>query len=257
MRESRSTGEPQDIDFLPASFHQHRQRRQKAAWRRALLGVFLTLIVLGTVRQHQVRTARATARDDLRRQAAALVERLESREALQARIDRLDLRANLVAQLRLRIAPTRLLAGVSAVRPEFVSLREFRMTREQLTSAAASAPPSAAAAGSSAPVVPAEQQDLDRLARQANESAVFVHLAGIAPDDVTLSRYLIALEETGLFDEVKLLYTDEHRHGDHWLRSFRLRLRVRLPGENRPKQLEAARVARARSIDSRHEGCDA
>lgn len=224
-------GAPEEIDFLPASFHLSRQRRKKAVWRRALLGVFLTLIVLGTVRQHQILRDRLNSRDRVRQQAAALRESLGDPAALQARLDRFEEQANLITQLRIRIAPTRLLAAVSASRPEFVAFHEFRMVREPVPASGSSASSSSSSANASDDDVRTpERKDLERLARQAEETALFVHLSGVAPDDVTLSHYLVALEETDLFDEVKLLVTDEYRYGENWLRSFRIRLRVRQPG---------------------------
>jgi len=214
------------IDFLPASHVQNQLRRRRLAWRLSVACAFLGLALLGTFAQYQVRARLESSRSQLEARAAQMQAQLESDAALYRRVRDLDARANLVTRLRVRVAATRLLADVVANLPPFVSLTEFRTTVET----SAPRPEQKSARGKDAPPPPAPPAaDLAELEDRDARSTRIVSLQGLAPDDVAVSRFLAALERSGTFDEIRLLYTDRASYREHELRAFAIRLVVRKP----------------------------
>lgn len=220
----------QNIDFLPATYHQSRQRKQKRIWRRGVLVLFLGLIGVGTLTQWKQHHRLIRTRDELQQQGRKMLQQLESPAAVQARIQHLETRADLVTALRLRVPPTRILASLTDCLPEFVSLTELRLqsdTRPQPRSAASAPPHPRAEKKEEQPDASPVEIDLKQLQEQQDRQARYVTLNGIAPDDLSISQFLANLQQSRTFDEVRLQYTNEHRHGEHLLRAFGMRLRVR------------------------------
>lgn len=54
------------------------------------------------------------------------------------------------------------------------------------------------------------ESDLTDLRNATNLSATMLTISGTAPDDLTISQYLVALRETDLFDRVILSFTGQH-----------------------------------------------
>jgi Tfp pilus assembly protein PilN len=192
----------------------------------------LTLVLLmslGVFGQFQLRSRLIVRRDLIRAQAAQMTAQLAAPDNLRTQIQRLDTRADLLAELQLHPAPTRLLAAVANSLPASVSLTACRLSREasgvQLPAEKKSGRRNAAASD-----IQPEAKDLQVLKEQSLQEDLFLTLDGLAPDDVSVSQYLAALQETGLFAEVRLAFTDHHRRGEYDLRCFAVRLRVRDPG---------------------------
>jgi Tfp pilus assembly protein PilN len=219
------------IDFLPTSYHQKRQAQQKTLWRRGVSVVFVALIAAGAFGQWQSRLRLQTTRDGLRKQVADMTIQLAGRDAIKHKIEQLDCQANLIACLRVHTRPTHVLAAVVSSLPEFVTLTELRAAYDADASSALRLPP-ANQQQTEAAQKSAAQIDLDQLQEDARQNSLFVTLAGIAPDDVAIAQYLVALQETHTFDDVQLHYTDQYTLRDHPLREFEIRLRVRKPGSS-------------------------
>lgn len=221
-----------DIDFLPESYRQQRQRREKTVWRRAVLAVFLMLIVLGTFRMRDVRSDLDAQRIGLQQQANRTVAQLQDADEVRRRIEELDVKANLITHLRIQASPTRLLAVITGCLPRFVTLTDYTSAYESIASGRESntKPPRHNSGAQSQEEESAEVLDLQALRKRDAEKALILFLEGLAPNGVDVSTYLLALERADVFDEVTLLSNDPHPLGDAQLRRFKLRLRVRRPG---------------------------
>lgn len=210
-----------EIDFLPAGFHDRKRRHRTRGWRWAVAAAFVGLGGLGLA-GNRIHHARLKAEHDrLAPQAAAVADLDRQSTEIRARIDSVGLKADLRARLRLRPATTRLLAAVTAPLPAHTTLTELHLT-EGRPAAAAPSP----AAPADQPVPPPIRRDLDRLDAEHGRTLVLT-LRGIAPDDDAVSDYLSGLGRTELFDEVRLLFTDRHELHGHELRTFSAELRVR------------------------------
>ena len=69
-------------------------------------------------------------------------------------------------------------------------------------------------------------KDLESLLKRTEETAQFLSLSGMAPDDGAIAQYLGALQESGLFSDVTLEFTDQHAVSDQFVRKFGVRLRL-------------------------------
>ena len=161
---------------------------------------------------------------------------LAGRDALQRTIEQLDFQANLIACLRVRTRPTHVLAVVVGSLPKFVTLTELRAAYDTNAPSALRPSPTDQQQQTEAAQQSAAQIDLDQLKEDARQKSLFVTLAGIAPDDVAIAHYLVALQETNTFNDVQLRFTDQYTLRNHSLRQFEIRLRVRKPGSGRLSQ---------------------
>ncbi len=211
------------IDFLPADFHVGRQRRRARRGRWGVVAAFLLLTGLGLV-GNRIQYAQLKAESDrLKPQAASVADLEKSLAELQQEIDHAGLHADLRSRLRLRPASTRLMAAVTQPLPEGVALLELQVRDEQPTGGIPATQSPRGEKASKPPV----QSDLDRL--RADQTRQIVTVRGFAPDDGTISHYLNGLRQAGVYDEVRLLFTDRYEYRGHELRTFSVRLRVRRP----------------------------
>ena len=246
----------QQIDFLPTCYWQMRHRRKKKVWRQAVLVVFLSMIVVGTLQQRHIRANLEAKRTRIQNQANQMTAHLENADALRQQIHQLDAKANLVANLRVAVRPTRILATVTNSRPEYVTLTELHMSYDDLAKKTpAKSRSQASQDGQDASTNElAEELDLKERAKTRGQTALFVDLKGIAPDNVAISSYLDALEQSGLFDEVEWINTDEYDDpNEYQLRSFEFHLRVKKPGDksldDQPIEKKAGSGGQTASID--------
>ncbi|MFM9961221.1 MAG: hypothetical protein ACKV2Q_08335 [Planctomycetaceae bacterium] len=216
------------IDFLPATYHVQRQRDHKARWRRVMVFLFLALVVLGTWQQRRLRFKLETRRDELQAKAQGLMQSLPAKSKVTQELNDLETKARLLTSLELRVPVTQLLFAVTKSLPELVSLSDCQAESGLMEISSAAAPAIKPAAIKKEKPPPFEA-DLAELQQTTSRSTMLLTLNGIAPDDEAISRYLIALRETKLFERVTLAFTGQHRVLDENWRNFQIRLQVRQP----------------------------
>ncbi len=240
----------QEIDFLPASYHQKRQRQKKSVWRRAVLIVVVGIVVAGSLRQRQVVVNLERRRDSLVMQTELIASQIEDAAPLKQQIERLETRANLRANLQTRISSNRLLAAITNELPEFVSISSYRVLRETDRSISKRKRRKKDDSEEQSEEQPAAI-DLRMLSENRQTSKWVVTVNGIAPDDVAISQYLDRLSRSDLFEQVTPLFTDEYRFRDHRLRHFGVRLTVReLKALETMETINPSDVARSETIST-------
>ncbi len=217
------------IDFLPATYHVQRQREHKTLWRRMFVFFFLVIAVVGTWQQRQLRHKLEARRDELQSKAEGLLQPVKAQSKLEQQLKELETRALLLTTLELRVPMTRVLTAITNSLPELVSLNDCQADtalKETSNARSGTLPP---------PVVSKEKKlspfesDLTELRNATNLSATMLTLSGIAPDDLTISQYLVALRETELFERVTLSFTGQHPVREETWRKFEVRLQVKNP----------------------------
>lgn len=218
------------IDFLPATYHVQRQREHKTLWRRMFVFFFLVLAVLGTWLQRDLRRKLEARRDELQSKAEGLLQPVKAQSKLEQQLKDLETRALLLTTLELRVPMTRVLTAITSSLPEMVSLNDCQAEtglKETSNARSGTLPPS--------PIVNKDQKpnpfesDLNELRNATKLSATMLTLSGIAPDDLTISQYLVALRETDLFERVTLSFTGQHIVREESWRKFEVRLQVKNP----------------------------
>ena len=220
------------IDFLPASYHVQRQREHQTLWRRMMVFFFLALAVLGTWQQRQICRKLETRRDELQTKAEGLLEPVRAQSKLDQQLKEVETRVQLLATLELRVPMTRVLSAVTGSLPDMVSLNECQadVGLSEIIgtpSTAMTMPP--VAANKDKQKTPPFEMDLNELRSANGRSAAMLTISGIAPDDLTISQYLVALRETKLFERVTLAFTGQHRVRDELWRNFQVKLQVKNP----------------------------
>ncbi len=217
------------IDFLPATYHVQRQREHKTLWRRMFVFFFLVLAMLGTWQQRDLRRKLEARRDELQSKAEGLLQPVKAQSKLEQQLKDLETRALLLTTLELRVPMTRVLTAITSSLPELVSLNDCQAeTALKETSNTRSGTPLLPVANKDKSPNPFES-DLNELRNATKLSATMLTLSGIAPDDLTISQYLVALRETDLFERVTLSFTGQHTVREETWRKFEVRLQVKNP----------------------------
>jgi hypothetical protein len=211
-----------NLDFLPADFRAKQRQRRARRGRWVIAAAFLLLAFLGFAGNHLQSSRLHAELERLKPQAAGVANWRSSLGQLTQQIQQLELHADVRSRLRLRPASTRLLASVTAAMPDDLTLQELEIRNEQPIGSFAAPSRNVKKDDESKP---REQLDLDRLISDQNRQ--IVTLRGFAPDDATVSDYLVRLRETKIFDEVTLMFTDHFDREGTALRTFSVRLRVR------------------------------
>ena len=223
-----------EIDFLPESYHTKRQQGRKKIWRRGILVVFLLIIGSSTIQQHFKQKNRESIRNRVIQRAATLVAQLEDAEALKRQIDLADAKVNLLTTLRVQVPPTRILEAITSHLPEFVTLTELHATYEKVQSSnpeRRKTPQNRTKPENTDE--PGELADVKQLISRRKETALYVSLKGVAPNDIVVARYLALLHETDVFDEALLEITEGEVYQGYRLRRFGVRLKVIRPDDNK------------------------
>ena len=218
------------IDFLPAAYHVQRQREHKTLWRRMFVFFFLVIAVLGTWQQRQIRHKLEARRDELQSKAEGMLQPIKAQSSLEQQLKELETRALLLTTLELRVPMTRVLTAITNSLPELVSLNDCQAETglKETSNARSGTLPPLPVANKDKKLSPFES-DLTELRNANNLSATMLTLSGVAPDDLTISQYLVALRETDLFDRVILSFTGQNIVREENWRKFEVRLQVKNP----------------------------
>ena len=216
------------IDFLPATYHLQRQREHKTLWRRMMVFFFLALSVLGTWQQRQLCRKLELRRDELQAKAQGLMQAMPAKSKVTQELKDLETKSLLLTTLELRVPMTRVLSAVTKSLPEMVSLNECQ-AEAGLIEISGAALAAAIPAQISKEKPPPFEADLEELRNATSRSATMLTLSGIAPDDLAISKYLVGLRDTKLFERVTLAFTGQHQvRGENW-RNFQIKLQVKKP----------------------------
>ena len=235
-----------DLDFLPASYRQKIHKRQKQLWRRGILGVFLVLIIIGSLQQQRTHGRHQEQLDELRTQVTSMMAPLQDPQLIQTNIDNLDRQCTLVSQLRIRVATTQLIAAISRQRPQFVSLSDIQFTHEtNATPAESTKADDKRPTSSSNDKQPQDpfQLDLVQLNSRRQRQILIINISGMAPNHLAVSQYMAALQSTGLFAQLWLISNEPHTFAQQKRQSFTIRIQVRQPIEKLSDQLPEDRNA--------------
>ncbi|MBI5761573.1 MAG: hypothetical protein HZA46_23935 [Planctomycetales bacterium] len=219
-----------EIDFLPETYKVNRERRKRKQWRLVAMAVALVLIAVGSIRQRQICGSLTDIRNRMLSNAERMTSQVKGAPELTDELNRLDAQANVVTFLRSKLPPSRVLLVVSNSLPEHVTLTQCRASVELLPKKPGAVTGRRENSASPTDPKPAEklpaQKDLETLLKRTEETAQFLSLSGMAPDDGAIAQYLGALQESGLFSDVTLEFTNEHAVSDQSVRKFGARLRL-------------------------------
>lgn len=187
------------VDFLPERIRRQRQSRARHIRQGYLLVLLVAgLVVLGLVRSHAVREARAELHL-LRKRTANAERQLAMRRSLEGelkdllikkRIDeRLGSRANVLAvlsELQSVLPPS---MSLTALDVETVEVQDGRRGKARGAGPRGTIPKAASVGGS-----------------DTAESRVHVTLTGLAPTDVDVANFIGQLSASPLFEDVSMSY---------------------------------------------------
>ncbi len=228
-----ATNNPLAIDFLPDRYREESTQRRVNLWRLAVVGMFVWLVVVGTLVQRQTRAKTA-------KRLAAVNRNYEFAQRRSANLGRLLVeqreaiaQAQLVNYLRHRWPRTQVLAVVLRPLPDAITLHELHLANEFTTAQGPRADTTLGERNDEATDPPElAKRDLRQLRQQVGAKAV-VTLEGTTSDAARLHDYLAAVAANPLVFQAEL-QNIEAGQGDHWsVARFRARIEMR-PGYGEP-----------------------
>lgn len=216
-----------DIDFLPADYVCVQTTRKNDTWLRGLFVAVLALMAVGWVEQRRSLRELIARRDRAYLQVKSVLSQVQAGEDLKDQLQHVHNRTHLLHGLQSHARPTQWLTAIAGALPKQTVIHEIHSELdEEVAPAGQQALPTAAKTGTSA-LADLLQHDLHRLSQQTPRRGLIISIRGAATDDIEVSTLLKALNQTGLFERVQLLFTDQHFKDDRALRSFAIRLRTR------------------------------
>ncbi|HEY4263654.1 MAG TPA: PilN domain-containing protein [Schlesneria sp.] len=209
----------QDIDFLPADYVCVQTTRKNDTWLRGLFVAVLGLMALGWFEQQRSLRELVARRDRAHTQLAAMLSQVDQGDQLRDQLRQGENQARLLQGLRHQPSPTRWLTAVVGALPDQILLTE---THAVIDDGAATETDSSDEENLS-PL----HRDLQRLVKQTPRRALMISLHGTAANDLHVAEFLRQLQQTRLFEHVKLLFTDHQPGNEQMPRSFAIRLRTR------------------------------
>jgi hypothetical protein len=245
----------QQIDFLPAHYHEEYARRRTQASRILVICIFAAALPTASLYQYRLRLS-------VDRQLAEIDQHHSESQAEALRLARLNRRLaeeNAVAELAVFLKHpwphTQILAAIIEPLPESMSLDEVIIRREKTATngPAIQGPATEQAAGKIAvtTMLPAAQ-DLQMLKKQAEDRLV-VQLTGLTVDSRQLHYYLSSLGRHQLFSQVELdsMESEPSRGGQKSIARFEAHLVVQ-PGYGMPGSSAIGQQAQQDSHPEEH-----
>lgn len=238
-----------DIDFLPADYVCVQTTRKNNNWLRGLFVAVLALMAVGWVAQQRSIQELSARRHRTQQQANAMLSQLESEDPLRLELKRLENSRRLLDGLRAQVPATRWLVAIVTALPTQASITEIHSEIDEGAELNVRPEQNGQTKPGSAPAPDLIQQDLDRLTKLTPRRTVVISVRGSAADDLEVSRFLTALNQTGLFERVQLLFTDQDSRQERMLRTFAVRLRTK--PIHKPQRSPAQPVAFGHRINIR------
>jgi Tfp pilus assembly protein PilN len=234
-----------EIDFLPASYHRARFKKRRRVWQRGVCFALCAMVGLGVLGE-RLRQARLEARfDELQEQAHLATAPLRGADAMRREIARLDAKADLLANLQLRIPASGVTSTVVSSMPEHVSLTRLELAYRPISQKRDETARAGKGGGAAPTFESVELADLAKLVEERRQTQPTVRLEGVAPDDQAIAEFLSNLNGCAAFANVRLVFTDGHTHQGQPVRRFEMELEVLRPG----LRAAAAKTANAGELE--------
>lgn len=196
-----------DIDFLPAEYHQRQAYRHSKPWQIIVVTSFLGLVALVTISQNIHRRMVENELGDLAPAYEMALSQQRQLAGVQKQLKQMEIEARLVTYLRHPWPRSRLLSALSSRLPQEITLQQLQVIREaqQQTAAPISRPGTIIEnPAEQQKSLPQAQLDLNALHNQCEGKQTVVILIGTTTDSNALHRFLDEILTNSLFSKVEL-----------------------------------------------------
>ena len=213
---------PNELSFLPDDYLERKQRRRTNAICAVLFCVVISSIGGAfTVTERSMREIEKQY-SDIERSYTDAAKRIEQVEQMQEKQRTMAHQAELTASLLEKIPRSKILARITNGIPTGVSLLDFSLSSVLSTAPQQTAKPMTAFDARKAEIANAANAansavsngGVAALASQARVYDVSMRLTGVAPNDGQVATFIAKLNNTPLFKDVNLVFTDEFAAGD-------------------------------------------
>jgi len=218
-------GAPNELSFLPDDYLERKARRRTNVICSVLFCVVIAAIGGAfTVTERSMREIEKQAAD-VQNQYTEAARRIEQVQQMQEKQRTMAHQAELTASLLEKVPRTFVLAEITNGIPEGVSLLDF-----MLNSTLATTPTPAARTAFELRKAEIEAgKSVTALAAQPRVYDVSLKLTGVANNDGQVSQFITKLNQSTMFQDVNLIFTDEFQQGEdkeRKLRKFQIEMKL-------------------------------
>jgi Tfp pilus assembly protein PilN len=218
-------GAPNELSFLPDDYLERKARRRT----NAICAVLFCIVIAAiggafTVTEKSMREIEKQY-TDVQQQYTDAAKRIEQVQQMQEKQRTMAHQAELTASLLEKVPRTFVLAEITNGIPSGVSLLDFMLNS---TLSTAHPPPPKTAFELRKAEIDAGKT-VAALAAQPRVYDVSMKLTGVAGNDVQVSQFITKLNESKMFRDVSLVFTDEFLQGDNKeikLRKFQIEMKL-------------------------------
>lgn len=215
---------PNELSFLPDDYLERKARRRTNAICAILFCVVISAIAGAfTVTERAMREIEKQYAD-VQNQYTDAAKRIEQVQQMQEKQRKMAHQAELTAGLLEKVPRSFILAEITNGIPTGVSLLDFRL--ESAVAQAPAAPKTAFELRQAQ--VKAAQGVINIPTAQARVYDVTMRLNGVAMTDLQVSQFITKLNTSTMFNEVNLLFTEEHKQEqtEQKLRKFQIEMKL-------------------------------
>ena len=212
-----------NTSFLPEDYLERKvQRRTNIISLSLFLVVLATMVAAFYVTDQQGRDI-SRLRKEVDSQFVNAAQRLEQLEQLKQQKQAMIRKANVTASLLERVPRSMLLAELINNMPATLSLLEFHLDTTVLRGKRA---PAKTALEKAKAKLASEKKAVGEVNISLPATEVKLNLVGVAPTDVQVAAFMASLGESAMFNEIRLVYTEEVTVEDRVMRKFRVDLKL-------------------------------
>lgn len=219
------------IDFLPAGYHQARERKVRARWHRAVFVVFALLVIAGTFGQWSAVSRERIRLEQLESSVKTAEAAIPPVGPLQQELDRLIEISRAVKVLEQDLSVITVIEEVNRLRPPGVSLTELHWRPAAADNGVARINGSSRLDRGAAIATYPPGQLLKSVLDDASRRQPVLEVTGLAPDHIAITDYLHELGSSPHFVAARLGVTTADSRQEIELQKFTLVLSVRPIGQ--------------------------
>ncbi len=235
------------LNFLPEDYLERRRQQRTNILCLALFAVVMVGLVAAFMLSEKREASASERRETVNEQLALVGQQLARIEEMERKKQQMIRKANVTASLLERRPRSYVMAEITNALPPGAALMEVDLkSKEEADASDASAvtntrsrrPSRASAARSAKPE-----------SKEPPKYVETLRITGLAPDDKVVSQFIAVLSGSPMFQDVELIFSQEHDYNDSVVRRFMVQMQLNPRLEVTPEMVKDQRLRRHTAFD--------
>ncbi len=225
------------VDFLPEDYMDKKAQQRTNVICLLLFFLVMAGVAFGVVMTEKRQKAMNAREEEVKRRYVKATEDLKQMEVLEQKKEQMMQKATVSASLMEQVPRSLLIALITNDLPSGLSLVEYELKSKVVKSAAA---PKSRAVSRNKRVKKGEVED-SKEEGNSEKLDTQLEIEGLAHSDLQVADLIANLNQSSLFSQVNLLFSEEYEEKDVLLRRFRLMVELHPEAKASASDVEMAR----------------